>query len=61
MLVAYLFWTPEGGYVVIEFPCPICGYDGPHSLVESYPDREVLTCGDWDCGTEFEVEIERES
>ena len=45
----------------MDITCPICGDEGPHILVESYPDREVLTCGDWDCGTEFEVEIERKS
>lgn len=43
---------------MIEYPCPICGFDGPHLLVESYPDREVLKCGDSDCDTNFEVEIE---
>lgn len=37
-----------------DYPCPECGYDGPHVVVSRNP--LVVECGDSECGVEFEIE-----
>jgi transcription elongation factor Elf1 len=37
-----------------DYPCPECGYDGPHTLQETRTDGiKVIECGS--CYCEFEV------
>jgi hypothetical protein len=42
-----------------DYPCPDCGYEGPHALFPSSDPREPVTaeCGDGDCGIEFEIAV----
>lgn len=37
----------------IEYPCPACGFEGPHSAVEDEDGVRRAECGD--CYEEFEV------
>ncbi len=45
----------------IDYPCPECGFDGPHPVLESCmrPGDEsptyLVECGDSACAVEFEL------
>lgn len=28
----------------VEYPCPECGHDGPHPVVDKKPDGSVIEC-----------------
>jgi predicted RNA-binding Zn-ribbon protein involved in translation (DUF1610 family) len=36
-----------------DYPCDDCGYEGPHTTIESKPGSVILECGS--CYHEFEV------
>ncbi len=36
-----------------DYPCPECGYDGPHSILNRREQSPVVECGDTACGAEF--------
>ncbi len=39
------------------YPCPDCGFEGPHHvyLVGELTEPTAVECGDTDCATEFEI------
>jgi transcription elongation factor Elf1 len=40
---------------MIDYACPECGHDGPHTLVDDTADDEVNTYECGSCYCEFEV------
>jgi phage-related protein len=46
-----------------DYPCPECGYEGPHALLfggADPTDADVYECGDSACACEFDVPTDRE-
>jgi len=43
--------------MLLDYGCPECGYDGPHTLilVEAPGEPDRAECGDSECAAEFEV------
>lgn len=45
--------------VVTDYPCPECGYEGPHHVYfDEGVNQYVAECGDILCGIEFGVPSE---
>ena len=40
-----------------DYPCPECGYDGPHALVTTEGGVLVVECGNSACAVEFSVPV----
>lgn len=43
--------------MTIDYPCPTCGGDGPHTVIETGDEAVVVECNTDYCG-EFEIRNE---